>query len=276
MSVSVLILTKNEEVNLPACLASLQWSDDVVVLDSGSSDRTVEIANAHGARVIFREFDDYASQRNYGIKDVDYKHEWVLMVDADEVVTDELATEIGRIMEQPQEDVAMYRMRRKDFFMGKWIKRSSGYPTWFGRLVRRGRVRVERAINEEYHADGQVEELRAHLNHYPFNKGMHAWLEKHNRYSSMEAVEMVNSEANEVSWAGLFNGDPVRRRKAQKALVYSLPGRPALVFMLLYIVRGGILDGRAGFTVCILKALYEFMIDCKVSEIRRRDKGLSF
>ena len=276
MPVSVLILTKDEEVNLPVCLGSLSWADDVVVLDSGSTDRTEEIAREYGARVVFRKFDDYASQRNYGLIEIDYKYDWILMVDADESVPLDLAQEILRATDAPEEDVALYRMRRKDYFMGKWLRHSSGYPTWFGRLARVGRVHVERAINEEYHADGRVSELDAHLHHYPFNKGIHAWLEKHNRYSTMEAAEKVAKRPFDFVWAELISSDPVQRRRAQKALIYSLPGRPLLVFLLLFVVRGGFLDGRAGFTLCVLKAFYEFMIDCKVREILWREKGRPF
>ena len=136
MNVSTLILTLNEESNLPRCLTSLKWCDDVVVLDSISEDRTVEIARSMGARVVEREFDNYANQRNYGLQDIDYKHPWLLMVDADEEVAPELAAEIEAVLEDADPELCLLRMRRKDYFMGQWIRRSSGYPTWFGRLMK--------------------------------------------------------------------------------------------------------------------------------------------
>jgi len=276
MSISVLILTLNEEANLPQCLASLDWSDDVVVLDSGSSDSTQELARKAGARVEFRAFDDYASQRNFGLEEIEYKHTWILMVDADEVVPPELAQEMVSVVSECPDNVCMYRIRRKDFLMGKWLKHSSGYPTWFGRLMRVGRVRVERSINEEYHADGEIDSLENHLYHYPFNKGLYAWFEKHNRYSTMEAELQLQSIPEANRWHDLFSSDPVKRRKAQKTLVYSLPGRPVIVFSAFYLVRGGMLEGRAGFMLSMLKAVYEYMIVCKTKELKRRQMGQPF
>jgi glycosyltransferase involved in cell wall biosynthesis len=276
MSISVLILTLNEAINLPRCLASLEWADDVVVLDSGSSDGTQEIARRSGARVVHRAFDDYAAQRNYGLQDVEYKNSWVLMVDADEVVPPELAREMIEAVSSCTPDVCMYRMRRKDFLMGKWLRRSSGYPTWFGRLIRLGKVRVTRSINEEYHAIGDIRTLDNHLYHYPFNKGMHAWIEKHNRYSTMEAELKVDSSDRSPGWKGLFSADAVVRRKTQKAIIYSLPGRPIIVFVAFYFIRGGILEGRAGFMLSMLKAIYEYMIDCKVKELKQRQASQPF
>lgn len=273
MTVSVLILTLNEEENLPRCLASLSWCDDLVVLDSFSSDRTAEVARAAGARFVQRRFDNYASQRSYGLNEIDYKHPWVLMLDADEVVPSELEREIAEAISACDDDAAIFRMRRKDFFMGKWIMRSNGYPTWAGRLVRRGRVRVSRAINEEYLTDGRVGYLKEHFLHFPFSKGFHAWFDKHNRYSTMEGVLMANGGLGRYPVRDLVAGDPSIRRRAVKSLVYRIPGRPLIVFLALYVFRGGFLEGRAGFTVCALRAFYEYMINCKVREITMREQG---
>jgi glycosyltransferase involved in cell wall biosynthesis len=272
--ISVLILTLNEAVNLPTCIESVNWSDDIVILDSYSKDQTEQIAKAGGARFIQRTFDNYASQRNYGLKEIKYKNSWVLMVDADEVVTPELAREIKLITEQASDDIALFRVRRRDYLFGKWIRHSSGYPTWFGRLMRPDKVSVERIINEEYQTDGRVGYLEYHLLHFPFNKGMGEWFSKHNRYSSMEAKLIAQGKIGSIRFFTLFNSDPVRRRKAVKSLVYSLPVRPLLVFIGFYVLRLGFLDGRAGFTFCVLRAYYEFMISCKIREQKRRERGL--
>ncbi len=274
MSISTLILTLNEEANLPGCLDSLAWCDDVVVLDSFSSDRTVELARARGARVEQHRFDNYAAQRNFGLNDIRFRHSWVLMLDADERVTPELCAEMLAAVQAAPADAAMYLMRRRDHLFGRWIRRSSGYPTWFGRLVRAGRVRVERPINEEYHADGQVLRLEQHLDHFPFNKGFSEWIAKHDRYSTMEAQLRLQQRGERVPLAALLSTDPLRRRQAQKALAYALPGRPLLMFLALYLLRGGILEGRAGYTFCRLRAWYEFMIDLKYRELQRRERGL--
>lgn len=271
--ISVLILTLNEEVNLPLCLGSLAWCDDVVILDSYSTDRTQEIAEAAGVRFIQRTFDNYASQRNYGLNEVEYKNSWVFMVDADELIPDDLVKELRSIIKKGNDDINLYRLRRKDFFLGKWIKHSSGYPTWFGRLLKVGHVRVERAINEEYVTDGKIGLLDSHLYHYPFNKGFSAWLDKHNRYSTMEAELMLNGGLATTKLGALFDRDPAVRRKVVKAIVYRMPGRPIFIFIAFYFIRFGFLDGRAGLTFCLLRTFYEFMIDCKIKEYKLRSKG---
>ena len=273
--VSVIVLTFNEEENIGRCLDSVAWCDDVVVLDSLSTDRTREIAEAKGARVAERRFDNYANQRNYALQEIPYKYDWALMLDADEVVPEELRREMEAAVAGGDEDVTLYRMRRKDYFMGAWLKYSSNYSSlWFGRLMRLGRVWVERTINEEYHTDGTTRDLPAALVHYPFNKGIGAWVEKHNRYSSMEAELIVTGGGRSWRWGALFDSDPVVRRKALKALVYTLPGRPLLMFLGRYLATGGILDGRAGLMFCLLKTYYEYLIDCKVRELRRRAQDL--
>jgi glycosyltransferase involved in cell wall biosynthesis len=273
--VSILILTLNEEVNLAGCIDSCTWSDDIVVFDSMSKDRTVAVAQEKGARLVQRPFDNYAAQRNAALANVTYKHPWVLMVDADERVTPELAMEISAAVAAAGNDVAMFRMRRKDFFLGKWLKRSSGYPTWFGRLVRLGRVRVEREVNEEYITSGGVAYLRGHLNHYPFNNGITYWFERHNRYSSMEAIAKANVRSEPIAIGALFSREPIDRRRALKQVLYRIPLRPLVVFLYLYIIRLGILDGSAGFHFSRMRAAYEMLIDLKVIEARRRSLDLA-
>lgn len=271
VSISALILTYNEKLNLSRCLDSLKWCDDIVVLDSYSTDSTQAIAESYGARFYQRVFDNYAQQRNYGLKDIKYKNDWVLMLDADEEATPELIDEILTAVSECEDGVGMMRMRRKDYFLGRWIKYSSSYPLWFGRVMRPERVWVEREINEEYHTDAKIMHLQHHINHYPFNKGFSAWIEKHNRYSSMEAELKFNQQGgSEVNWPGFFSSDPLVRRKSLKALIYSLPGRPVIIFLGLYVFKGGFLEGAAGFVYCTLKMFYEFMISCKLRELKRR------
>ena len=274
MCVSSLILTLNEERNLQNCLSSLSWCKDIVVLDSYSSDSTERIAKDAGVRFFQRSFDNYANQRNFGLNQISYKYPWVLMVDADEVVPKALADEIIRVVSFPEKEVSLYHMRRKDYFSGKWIKHSSGYPTWFGRLARIGEVVVQRPINEEYNTRGRKGFLKEHLLHYPFNNGFRRWIDKHNRYSTMEANLLLNERSKKIRHLDVLSRDPSIRRKTLKSLVYRLPCRPILVFCALFIIRGGFLDGRAGLTFCLLKAYYEFIIDCKVKEIKIRKRGL--
>jgi len=272
--VSALVLTHNEERNIGKCLRSLQWCDDIVVLDSFSDDQTVEIAKSFGARIYQRGFDNYASQRNHALKEIPYQNEWLLMVDADETVPDDLAREISRVTAQADDDISLFYLRFRAYLFGRWIRRSSGYPVWVGRLMRTGAVRIEREVHEQLVCEGRSGRLKGHLDHFSFNNGFSAWFDKHNRYSTMEAQHLYEGRNDTVGLGGLFALDSVRRRRALKSLVYSLPGRPVLMFLGLYIFRGGILEGAAGLTYCLLRSFYEFMINCKLTELKRRSRNL--
>ena len=261
--ISVLILTYNEEVNIRECIESIppSWRSDVIVLDSHSEDSTGEIADQMGARVITNVFQDYATQRNFGLNQ-NFENDWILMLDADERMTHELALEVSRTLRNSDPRIGMYRIRRKDYFLGRWLKRSSGYPTYFPRLFRKGTVQVTRSINEEYHCKLDVTQLAGHLIHYPFNKGLTWWYSRHAKYAALEAqVLREERERGSISLGMLFSADPAFRRLALKQIAYRLPGRPILVFWYLYLIRGGFLDGVAGFQYARMRAAYENMID---------------
>jgi glycosyltransferase involved in cell wall biosynthesis len=272
--VSILILTLDEETNIAACIESCCWSDDIVVFDSYSTDRTPQIAVEKGARLFQRTFDDYAGQRNAALAEVNFKYPWVLMVDADERTPADLASEIRGAVANCDSETVLFRIRRKDFFLGKWLRRSSGYTSWFGRLVRLGSVRIERAVNEEYIADGKIEYLDSHLAHFPFNKGVEYWIARHNRYSTMESLAKLESRASTVSVKAIFGMDPIARRRHLKHFVYRLSMRPVVIFLYLYVIRLGLLDGVPGMYFCALRASYELFIDLKVIELERRGGGL--
>ena len=263
--ISVLILTLNEEDNIADCINSVPWRDDVHVLDSGSTDGTLEIARQLGASTTHREFDGYASQRNAGFA-LPFKNDWIVMLDADERMTPELATEIEKKLAAADEDLVMFRVRRRDMFMGQWLRRSSGYPTWFPRIFRKGMVKVEREINEVYTPLGQAMQLQEHIDHYPFNKGINWWYDRHNRYSTREA-QLIVQRSDEVDFSNIFK-DPTARRACLKAIAYRLPMRPLLTFLYLYVARGGFLDGKAGWIYANMRLSYEIMINSKVSFIK--------
>jgi len=275
MNISVLILTLNEEANIPYCLSKLTWCDDIVVLDSFSSDNTENLAREGGARFYQRKFDNFASQRNYGLHEIEFKHDWVLMLDADEEATPELAEEMQQAVQTAPDNLALFRMRRKDYLFGQWMRRCNAYPIWFGRLVRSAKVKVMRAVNEEYHTEGEIGELQGHLLHYSYNSGFDAWFTEQNLHSSMEADRLLsNDDHGRWSFIDLFDRDPTVKRRALKHIAFSLPGRPIIYFIFYYIFRGGFLDGRAALTHSILRAFYEYMVDVKVKEGRRRQAGL--
>ena len=273
MSVSVLILTLNEEINIEQCLDSLSWCDDVVVLDSLSTDRTVALAEERGARVVKRPFDNWSAHQNWAVTNIDFRHPWVLYLDADERCPDDLRDEVLERARSGATEVA-FRVRRKDFFMGQWLRHAQLYPTWLVRLFRPERIRYERLVNPVALVDGTTGELRSHIIHYPFSHGVSHWIARHNRYSDMEAVEAAKVRDRLVHGGSLWSRDPNERRRALKDVFFRLPARPLVKFLYYYGWRRGFLDGRAGLTYATLQAIYEYMIACKGNELDRRRRGL--
>lgn len=267
--VAALILTYNEEINITECIKSLHFADQVFVFDSFSTDDSVLLAKEAGAEVFQRKFDNYAAQRNEALKVIPEMFDWILMIDADERITPELESEIWDELKNCNSQKTMYCVRRKDMFNGKWLRHSSGYPTWFPRLFKNKMVTVEREINEEYSTQGEVGNLEEHLIHYPFNKGIAWWFQRHNLYSSMEAVRLCLEIKEVFNTRLLLSKDPMKRRKAQKQLLYRTPFRPQIMFFALYILRLGFLDGKQGYLYCKLRKTYEWMIDLKVKELNK-------
>jgi len=273
VSVSVLILTLNEEINIAACLESLSWCDDVVVLDSLSTDGTQAIAAEHGARVVTRAFDNWSAHQNWAVANIEFRHPWVLYLDADERCLPGLRDEVlGRALALAPE--AAFRIRRKDFFMGHWLKHAQLYPTWLVRLFRPQRIRYERLVNPVAVVDGPMGELAEHIILYPFSHGVSHWIARHNRYSDMEAVEAAKVRGHRAVSGSRWSRDPNERRRALKDIYQQMPARPLLRFLYCYGWRRGFLDGRAGLTFATLQAIYEYMIACKGAELERRRRGL--
>jgi glycosyltransferase involved in cell wall biosynthesis len=274
MTISILILTLNEEQNLRACLESVRWSDDVVVLDSFSSDGTVEIAKAFGARVIQRKFDNWAAHQNWAMENIEFKHPWVFYLDADERMTEELRSEIAAIAANPSEPRVAFFCGRKNFFMGKWIRHAMP-PGMIMRFFQPRRIRFERLVNPTPIVDGPHGYLTNYFLHYNFSKGLTEWFDKHNRYSQMEALEGIKLLKKEAGpQPSVFSRDPFLRRKALKNLSFRMPFRPLLKFIYLYVFKLGFMDGYAGWVYCRLQAMYEYMIVLKMKELQRQGTGL--
>jgi glycosyltransferase involved in cell wall biosynthesis len=276
--ISVLVLTKNEEQDLPGCLASVAWSDDVHVLDSMSTDRTIEVAREHGAQVTERPFDNWAAHQNWALKNVPFRHPWVFYIDADERVTPELREAMQTAVHTPGEAVA-FQVERRDFLMGTWLRHVQ-VSAFYMRLFRPEKMRYERLVNPVSIPSGQVGRVRGYLDHFPFSKGMSHWITRHNSYSSFEAQQIIEDlgadreGAAKVSlMAAFFEKDFHRRRYHQKMLFYRLPGRPFAKFLLLYVGKRGFLDGRAGLTYSVLQSVYEYFIVLKTRELRRGGRG---
>ncbi len=271
--ISVLILTRDEERDLPGALASVAGlagpqPDDVHVLDSHSTDRTVALARAAGAHVTQRAFDNYAAHRNFGFS-LPFRYPWLLILDADERATSALCAEMQRRTATASAEISGFRLRRRDFLFGTWLKHAQLTPLYI-RLVRPERSRWTRSINEVLEVDGPIAELEEPLDHFPFSKGLAHWVDKHNRYSSMEARLIYSQSGLQQPSLRTALRDPDfhTRRQHQKALFYRLPGRPAIKWSYMMFVRGALLDGRAGIAYATLQSFYEYLIVLKTKELR--------
>jgi len=269
--ISVLILTRNEEQDLPGCLESVAWCDDVFVFDSFSTDRTAEIARSHNVNFVQREFDGYSSQRNAALDGLPFRHEWIFILDADERPTPEVSREMQDKASAAGPELSGFRVRRRDYFNGTWLKHAQISP-YYIRLVRRGKARYTREINEVLEVDGQIGDLESPLDHFPFSKGIAHWINKHNIYSTMEAEVVAGGAADsDASWkTALLAKDFHVRRVAQKAIFYHMPARPLIKWFYMMFVRGAILDGKAGVAYANLQAIYEYFIVLKTRERVRR------
>jgi glycosyltransferase involved in cell wall biosynthesis len=263
---SAVILTLNEEVALPDCLASLAGCPDVVVLDSGSTDRTAELARAAGARVFTRAFDSFAGQRNFAQRQIEFRHPWVLHLDADERMTPELHAEclaaVGR------SDLDGYRIAPRMIFEGRWVRHCTDYPAYQARLVRAPQfafIQVGHGQRED--PAMAMANLRQNYLHDLSVYGTESWLAKHRRYARDEAQAFLGTSAA-AAWSGLFSADRLRRRRALKRLSFVLPLRPAFRFAYQYVLRRGFLDGRPGFRYCCLLSRYEGFIAQEIRNLK--------
>jgi len=268
--ISVLILTRNEQHDLPECLKSVKWSDDIHVFDSFSQDGTVAIARMAGAVVHQRVFDDYATHRNAALTSIPFRHPWVFILDADERPTSDLGTEMLKMAAISGPEVGGFTVRRRDYLFGRWLEHAQISPFYL-RLVRPAQARYTRSINEVLQVEGLVQALKSPLDHFPFSKGIGHWVRKHDLYSTMEAELIVRQHGlNEPSLrVALTSRDFLERRLHQKAIFYRLPARPLVKWLYMMFVRGALLDGPAGVTYATLQSFYEYLIVLKTKELRR-------
>lgn len=273
--VAVVVLTRNEEENLPYALASvLGWAKEVWVVDAGSTDRTVPLAEAAGARVVFHEFTGYSAQRNWALRNLAFGPEWVLFLDADERVTPELRAELSQIVPSLPDDIAGLYVKRRFVFLGRWLRHGGYYPVWLLRVVRHRRARCEdRAVDEHLVVEGRTRCLRSDLIHED-RRGLARWIDRHLRYAELAAEELVSCRAADRTVGRPWSRDPLARPRWWYEEVYCrLPvGFRALgYFLYRYMLRGGFLDGREGLIYHGLQAFwYRLLIDAKVLERQRR------
>lgn len=277
--VSILVPVRNEAANLPRCLGSVGWAAEIWVVDSGSEDATVEVATRHGARVVQFQFNGtWPKKKNWALENLPFAHEWVFILDADEVLPAEAEAEFRAVVTAPASDVAGYWINRRFRFMGRWL-RHAYYPNWNLRLFRHALGRYEKItgaatesgdneVHEHVVVRGRTARLRCEMDHYAF-PSIAAFVEKHNRYSNWEARvagERTSGAAElqlaEVGW----------RRRAKHA-ARRLPLRPWLRFAYVYFWQRGFLDGVEGYYFARLHAFYEFLAVAKTEELRRARKG---
>jgi len=260
--VSVVILTMNEEANLPGALKSCAWCNDIWVLDSGSNDATVQVAQAAGAGVRTNPFESFGKQRNWAIDNLPLRHDWVFHLDADEHFTPALVAEIGHAIARNHDAFDGYHVAHKLMLGGQWLRRAGGFPVYQMRLFHRSRMRfIDHGHGQREHPDAKISRLDEPYLHFAFSKGLEDWLDKHNRYAHAEARTLAQGAALNEGISGLLSRDGIRRRRALKALSYRLPFRPTLRWLMIMVAKGGLLDGRAGWLYARMNATYERMID---------------
>ncbi|MGA2051801.1 MAG: glycosyltransferase family 2 protein [Opitutales bacterium] len=275
--VAVVIPVKNEAANLPRCLASVAWAAEIFVVDSQSTDATAAIAQQHGANVVQFHYDGgWPKKKEWSLRHLPFQHEWVLLLDADEVMPPDAAEEILAIVENPQPPHAGYWINRRFMFLGQWL-RHAYFPNWNLRLARHRLARFERLaqgdtrsgdneVHEHLRVEGTTGRLRCLMDHYAFPT-VEAFVEKHNRYSNWEAVVALEEPIG--ASAGPLQEATVGWRRRLKTVARRLPGRPLLRFAYVYFWQRGFLDGRAGWYFAWLHAYYEFLSVAKTYELRQ-------
>lgn len=274
--VSILVPIKNEAANLPRCLASVAWADEVWVVDSASTDGSQAIAESHGAKVVqFHLVGTWPKKKNWALENVPWKHEWVFILDADEVLPPEAEEEFRSIVAGNSPDVNGYWINRRFMFLGRWLKHSY-YPNWNLRLFKHQYGRYEKLTDADtMSGDNEVHEhvvmkagrtgrLKSEMDHYAFPT-VDVFVEKHNRYANWEA--RVACERNGKSSAVLQHGTVSWRRRL-KLLSQRIWGRPFLRFLYVYVWQRGFLDGAEGYHFARLHGFYEYLCVVKTFEWR--------
>ena len=249
-SLTIITLTLNEEKNIGSCLEGVRWADQIIVVDSCSTDQTVAIAEKLSAEVFKKPWEGYGQAKNFALEHA--RGDWVLWLDADERVTPELAAEIRGIISRPSHEAVAYDVARRAYFLGKWIKHCGWYPGRVVRLFRRDSARFSEArVHEQLLVEGTVGHLKNDLIHYTDNDLVH-YFSKFNRYTSLAAEEMLAA--------------------GKRAGIFDLLLRPLFMFIKTYVLRLGVLDGIHGFILSAVSSAYVFVKYAKLWEISRPSK----
>ena len=275
LPVTVIVPAKNEERNLVACLKTVLWADRVVVVDSQSQDETAKICSENGAELVQFYYDGgWPKKKNWAMRNLKITTPWTMILDADERVSPELLNEISKTISKPEVD-GIY-MRWKFIFLGRWMRYSWSHG-WMLRLFRtskgtyedlgmRGEGGWDNEVHENIVIDGITTCLDSHLIH-DTNENLTFWIRKQNEFSTWNAVRRIR-QLNEspILWSAACSSSPLARRKFLKSLYLRLPCKPLAMFVYLYILKLGFLDGREGFYFCVLRAIHEFNVCAKMFE----------
>ncbi len=273
---SVIILTYNEAANLPTCLASLQpLNAEIFIVDSGSSDNTIEIATQAGCQVFSHPFENYAKQLNWAIENLPVSTPWIMRLDADERLTPELVDELKTTLPETPKQITGYQVKRRVFFMGRWIRHGGYYPTWLLRVWRTGLGTCEQRWMDEHIilSEGEV----ANLKHDIIDenqKGLTFWTDKHNRYADREVKDLLGVTLDEQD--DLLNTNQFSQAGQRRWVKKNLYGRSPLFiraflyFLMRYIIGLGFLDGIQGLIFHFLQGFwYRFLVDAKIYELKK-------
>jgi glycosyltransferase involved in cell wall biosynthesis len=276
---SVLIPIRNEAENLPRCLNSIRWADEIFVVDSRSDDDSASIAQTYGAQVVQFAFNGtWPKKKNWALENLPFRHPWVFILDADEELTADAEVEITGLIARPEAEMAGYWINRRFHFMGKWL-RHSYYPNWNLRLFQHRLGRYEQLtsvatasgdneVHEHVIVRGKTGRLKTEMNHYAF-PSVDVFVEKHNRYSNWEAHVALDRFLHANHPSSLQHGEAGLRRRL-KQLSHKLPFRPLLRFLYIYLWQKGFLDGREGYYFARLHAVYEFLCVAKTFELKKK------
>lgn len=276
--VSLLIPVRNEAHNLPRCLAAVAWADEIFVVDSASTDGTQEIARSHGAHLVQFAFNGiWPKKKNWSLENLPFRNEWVFILDADEVLAPEIASELAALIAADGQGKTGFWINRRFMFMGKWLKHAY-YPNWnlrffkhrlgrYEQIVQGATASGDNEVHEHIIVKGETAHLKSEMDHYAF-PSIDVFVEKHNRYSNWEARLQLEGNLKQ-STDSVPQAPRVRLIRSLKRLSHHLPFRPTLRFLYVYIFQNGWLDGREGYYFAKLHGFYEFLSVAKAAELRK-------
>lgn len=274
MSLTGIILAKNEEANLPFAIASLQkLGAFIFVVDSGSTDGTVELAKSRGCAVAFHPWKNHSDQFSWAMHNCPFDTDWFCRLDADEYLTDDLIDELAQSLPRLSSDVTGLDVKRRVIFLGKWIRHGGVYPIWSVRFWRKGCAKIEDNMDEHIITmRGRVIRLRNDLVDYN-RRGLGPWIDKHNFYSDREAADYIAKKFGDYH---LLSGHAAHQRFLKTRLYYQIPPllRAFVFWFYRYIFRLGFLDGTPGYLYQFLQAYwYRTLVDAKVYEYLLNEKS---